>query len=366
MLKYVSNVDTIYILVDIEEYEKSANKLLEYLKEEKEVAKVGLNANTNYSHMVTIGDMVFQIRPNGSKGYMYILHNNGYEIKIAQTRSKLESFYPIQVRISSEYLWSYGLNRAWEIIYTWINKSFGNIIDNKVYRVDLCCHVSNVDFVTNYEVSYKGNFKKTQVFHTGRNINCLKFGSRTSKNIYCRIYDKSLEVQEKKQKIWFYDIWKNCNMNITKVWNLEFEIKSELLREFNINSIEDVIRHLKNLWEYCTKEFIVKIDRTNKRVERCNVNKDWKELQKAYNEFISVGMIVRNKQVQLDAKVLLPNIVGCITSYSARKGTNDIKKIFNCIYKDTEKYLKNKQTNFENEVAYKQALLIDKGGKSNG
>jgi len=48
-----------------------------------------------------------------------------------------------------------------------------------------------------------------------------------------------------------------------------------------------------------------------------------------------------------------------MTSYSARKGEIDIKSAFNNIYKDSQKFLKNKKTNFEKEVKDKM-LLIDK------
>lgn len=296
-------------------------------------------------------------------GYLYILQNNGYEIKIAQTRSKLQAFYPIQVRISSEYLWTYGLTACWSIIYNWITETFGNIIDNKVYRIDLCCHVSDIDFITDYETSYKGHYKKTQIFTTGRTVNCLKFGSRNSKNIYCRIYNKSLEIREKNHKCWFNDIWASYDLNINNVWNIEFEIKSDFLRRFNINTIQDAYNHLCDLWEYCTKEFVIKIDPTNSKVERCPINSDWLEIQNAYADFISTGLIERDKQIQLDTKALIPNLVGCITSYSARKGCKNVSNVFNSIYKDMNRYLEQKNTNFENEVNFKTSLLTDKGGK---
>lgn len=362
-MQKIANIDTIYILVDIENYENMSNKLLNHLYEEKEIAKARLTDNSTYVHMININNMVFQIKPSGAPGYLYILQNNGFEVKIAQARSKLDAFYPIQIRISSEYLWTYGLNTCWSIIYNWVSETFGNIIDDKIYRIDLCCHISDVDFITDYDISYKGHYKKTQIFNTGRTVNCLKFGSRNSKNIYCRIYNKTLEIREKKHKTWFNDIWTSSNLNIDNVWNVEFEIKSEFLRKFNINSMNDIYNHLGDLWEYCTKEFVVKIDRINNKVERCPINHDWLEIQNAYSNFISSGLIERNKQVQLDAKVLIPSITGFITSYSARKGNKNLSTAFNSIYKDMQRYLKQKNTNFENEVNYKSSLLTDKGGK---
>lgn len=364
-MNYISNIDTICVLVDTENYEQEAEHILKYLEKEKENAKLYSLDNASYKHLVSINDMSFTLSANGKKGYAYLLQNNGFQVDIAQYKSKLKNFLPIQIRISSEYLWAYGLSYSWSIIYNWIVETFGNIINEKVFRLDLCCHISNIDFITDCEISYKGDFKKKQIFHTGNNINAITFGSRKSKNIYCRIYNKSLEIQEMKHKTWFYEIWKNNSMNIKNVWNIEFEIKSEFLRQFDINTINEVLNHLQDLWKFCTTKWIIKIDRTNARVDRCNTNKDWLEIQNTYNNFSSCGLIEKQKQIDADAKILIPNIVGSITSYSARKNNVNIDDAFSNLYKDTKKYLFNKNTSFETEVNNKLAFLHDCEVKKN-
>ena len=339
------------------------NEIIKFFQTEKEKALLGATSNTSYKHLITINGLSFQLLPNGSQGYAYILRNNGYEVKIAQKRAKLEAFFPIQIRISSEYLWSYGLINSWSLIYNWIVETFGNIIKNKVYRIDLCCHIADIDLITDYDKNYKGKFKNKELFYNGNNPNAITFGSRKNKKIYCRIYNKSLEIQQTKKKKWFQEIWQENKMNISNVWNIEFEIKSDILREFNLIEFNDIIKNLKELWKYCTEQFLVKIDRINSRVERCPTNKEWQEIQKAYNNFDSVGIIQRNKQINLDAKALIPNIIGNITSYSARTGELDIMQVFNKIYKDSEIYFKNKNTNFETEVKNKMILISQKGEK---
>lgn len=359
MINKISNIDTLYLLVDIKNYERNAEKILDFLKEEKEKAKKILSDNSNLKHQILINGVYFELLPNGSKGYAYLLHNNGYEVKISQFKSGIESFSPLQIRISSEYLWSKGYIESWKIIKEWIEKTFGKIEKNKISRVDICTHSSGIDFIDNYQNSYKGSFKKTGVTYTGNNINCLTFGSRKGKNIYCRIYDKTLEIRETKRKSWFIDIWLKNNINIENVWNLEFELKSEFLREFNIVTIEDLEQRLKDIWFYCTTEWLVKVNRINTRIERCPINEEWKELQHAYDDFLSKGMIKRKKQVDMDADILIPNIVGNITSYSARKDIISMRNAFDNLYKNTQKYFDKKNTTFEKETNKKINLLKD-------
>lgn len=364
-MNYISNIDTICILIDIENYQSSTEEILKYLEEEKQKAKLYSLSNTSYKHVVYINNMSFYLSTTGTTGYAYVLHNNGFQLNVAQFKSSLKNYLPIQIRISSEYLWSYGISNSWSIIYNWIVETFRNIITEKVFRLDLCTHVSGIDLITNYELSYKGDFKNRQVFYSGNNIKSITFGSRKCKNIYCRIYNKSLEIQEMKHKFWFHEIWQNNSMDINNVWNIEFELKSEFLRQFDINTVNDVIIHLQDLWKYCTEKWLIKIDRTNKRVERCNTCKDWLEIQNCYNTFNSIGLIEKQKQIELDATFLVPNIVGNITSYSARKGTITIDEAFSNLYKDTKKYLQNKASTFENEVANKVAFLYDCEVKQN-
>lgn len=358
------NIDTIYILVDVEEFEQQ--EILNYLREEKEKAIIGANANTTYKHLIPINELMFQLLPNGSQGYSYILRNNGYEIKVAQHKAKLDAFYPIQIRISSEYLWAYGIVNSWSLIYNWLVETFGNVTRHKVCRLDLCCHVEDMDFITNYEEIYKGKFKNKEIFYSGKQANAITFGSRKNKKIYCRIYNKTLELQQTRKKHWFKEIWKNNKLNVNNVWNVEFELKSDILREFNLIEITDITNNLKELWKYCTNEYLVKIDRINTRVERCPINKEWQEIQNAYNDYTSSGLIHREKQIDLDAQALIPNIMGGITSYSARTGEVDIAKAFSKIYEDSQKYFRNKQTTFTTEVQNKMLLIKQKGESKNG
>lgn len=356
-MNYIVNIDTLCILINIEKYEENNKNLFEYLSIEKEKAKMLSKDNSTYKHLIEINGFTFQLLSNSCRGYAYILKNEFFEVKISQFKSKIENFYPIQVRFSSEVLWSKGVNNAWAIFYNWVVETFGNIIDNKVCRLDLACHISDVDFTSNYNNVYKGNFKKIQVFYNGKSINSICFGSRKNKNIYCRIYNKTLEIQENKKKNWFVDIWKNNNLNIDNVWNIEFEIKSEFFRKYNLNTLSDILSSLNDIWKYCTEKWLIKIDRTNIRVERCKVNNNWLEIQKCYESFKSKELIERDKQLMINAEKLIPNIIGNITSYSAMKNENNINLAFIDLLENSKKYFLKKQTSFEEEVKNKMRLF---------
>ena len=358
---FISNIDTLYFLVDIENYQTHCKDILDFLRKEKEFALYKYKNGNNCIHLIDINNMTFSINHTGSKGYAFIIKNADYEISIAEYRSKIESFKPIKIRISSEALWNIGILESYNTIINWIQTTFGNIISESVYRIDLCNH-SNIDYITNYDKSYKGNFKKRNINYSGSNINAICFGSRDNKLIYCRIYNKTLEIEETKKKTWFKEIWKNNNLDVNNIWNLEFEIKSDFLRSKNLITFNDVYNHLQDLWRYCTETWLLKINPTKTRSTRCEINSDWLEIQNAFNNFSCNGLIDREIIYNSDASILVPTIVGFITSYSANKKITNIENALSNLKIEFYNYFISKNTTFEKTV---QKKISTQGGVSN-
>lgn len=361
-MKYISNVDTLIFLVDINNYQEKCKNILEFLKIEKENAILNFKNKNISEYIISINNINFILNHTGAKGYAFILQNDYYQICISEYRSPIKGFKPIKIRISSQALWSMGFEKSYSTIINWIKNIFGNISTELVYRVDLCNH-SNMDFVTDYKKIYKGNFKKQTLNYSGNNINAICFGSRKNKLIYCRIYNKTLEIKETKNKQWFKDIWKNNDLNIDDVWNLEFELKSEFLRSKNINTVNDVFEHLQDLWKYCTEQWLIKVIPNKTRISRCSTSPNWLEIQNAFNKFSSKGLIDKKLINQVDSLTFVPTIAGYITSSSANANITDIDKSFEKIKNETKKYYKNKNTTFAEVVEQK---IKSKGEMQNG
>ena len=358
MFNSISNIDTLIFLVDIDNYQENCKSIIEFLKIEKEKAILNFK-NKNISEYITsINKIEFALNHSGTKGYSFILQNDYYQICIAEYHSSIESFKPIKIRISSEALWSLGFLKSYEIIRNWIEDVFGEISKESVYRVDLCNH-SNLDFITNYKKIYKGKFKKNSLFYSRNDINSICFGSRKNNLIYCRIYNKTLEINETKNKQWFKEIWKKQNLNINNVWNLEFEIKSEFLRSKNISTVNQVFEHLQDLWRYCTEQWLVQVIPNKTRISRCSISKQWLEIQNAFNDFSSKGLINKDVVNENDSKILIPTISGYITSYSANLKISDIDKSFEKIKRACSIYYTSKNTTFSNIVEQKMKVKGD-------
>jgi hypothetical protein len=356
-------IDTLCGSIDIKDYNNCISKYLSILEDKKNEAKAIASKCRSDKPTIIINNETFQVLPNGTKNYAYILHNSNYEVNIAQVRSSNEDFYPISIKIKSEYLWSKGHIESWNHILNWVNSSIGLIKGNKIKRLDLCCHTDEIQILENDFDTFKGRFHKDEIFRDMRIPSGMSFGSRKSNTVFCRIYDKTLEINQKNQKLWFKEIWIDKGLNPEKVWNIEFQLDRTFFKENSIESVEEAFKKLKSIWRYCTEEWIVKVDLSRTRKERCPTNSKWKVIQKAFNKFKGESLIKREKQLSSDAFALVPGTIGNITSFAALLGNDDIETVLNRLLTDGEEYLKYKSKSYSEVIQEKMLTknTIEKG-----
>ena len=349
-------IDSLFFSLDFENYPEIINNYVNELETLKSLAKEYTLNKSSEKAIITIGEMAFEVLSNGKNGYAYILHNDEYEMDIAQFRSSQSCFYPVKVRIKSECLWSRSPAGAYGYIYEWFEKNLGKIIANKVSRADLCCHTELLNVTTTMIDYFKGSFKKTNMRYDNRKISGIEFGVRDSV-ICCRIYNKSLEVKQKGTKTWFYDIWKDNGLKSGDVWNIEFELHREFFKDYGIESVEDMFNHLNTIWQLCTKNWLVLVVGDRTRIENCSIDPVWQQIAGVFNEYVSKPLIKRERQVRADAESLIPATIGNITTVAARLGIDNDEKAFYTIMQKGEKYLDQKNHTYKTKIDEKISLL---------
>lgn len=354
---YIPMIDTLSAKVDISNYENSTKELQEKLERKKEEAKLATTNQASIKITIQIGNFNFQVLPNGKMGYAYILHNELYEVNIAQFRSKNDDFYPIAIKIKAECLWAYSPERAWEIIISWVQNNIGNVIQDKLSRIDLCLHTDKLELTYADIETFKGTYFDENIYRFRRKINGMNFGSRANNKIYCRIYDKLLEVKQTGKKHWFFDVWKNAGSDCKNVWNIEFQINREFLKQYDIETVRDAFKRLKTLWKYCTEKWLVKVKLDHTRIERCSTDEVWIYVQNAFNDFKNEPLVKREVQLVADAEAIIPGTIGNITTFAARKGITDINLILNLIKHKGSDYLSYKDIDFKEAVLQKISLM---------
>lgn len=321
------NLDMMIINLDFEAYETVFADLIQELHIKKMQAKKQMQDSNNHLSLIDINGIRFQVYPNGTRGYSYILHGELLKLEIARYQNK--NNYPVRVMFHSAYLWSAGPQKAWEEFSLWIS-SIAPISRSQVSRVDLCTHTDEISFANKLQ-HFKGHYTKDTLHREHRRVEGISFGSRESK-IFLRIYDKENELK-KSRKDWFREVWEKNGAQGT-VWNIEFELKRDFFNEVQFNdrkveTVEDLFQALPSIWHYLTEEHIILTNKDRSRVKRSTINEAWLRIQSAYDHFGNRGYIERRKIINHEADALIPQMAGCVTSYIAkqRTGVIDIEDI---------------------------------------
>lgn len=200
-----------------------------------------------------VGKHVFEVLDKGSGYYPFGLIDNAFRIRLA---SRMAKQIPVaSVQLSSEFLAGVGIDEAARQLRDVLGELVDDLGGEKVSRADLFA-----DFVTNARI------EQVQRDHwVSRADNVVAYWGRSKLTgwtiglggpIAARLYDKTLEVEEKSHKYYFHEIWERAGWIPTDdVWRLEFELKRNALGAFGIQSIEDLQRSAGSLWRYLTSDW---------------------------------------------------------------------------------------------------------------
>lgn len=356
---YISNIDTLQFSLDFLNYNNIIATFSSELETKKCLAQIYRSDYKSDKVLFELNDFVFEILPNGSKGYSYILHNNDYEIDFASVRSVNISNYPVFIKIKQSSLWALGVKKSYSKILNWISGVFGKPIGEKINRADLCCHTDNINF-SSFDYNYfktRATKKNTRI--CGSTINGFEFGVRKGL-IFCRIYNKSLEIKEKRNKCWFLDIWKSYNADITNVWNVEFELKRNFLREYGIETVKDLLEKSKAIWEYLTQQWLVLTQNNRSRLENSTVLSEWKILSNCFMDMGSKSFVRKSSQLQADKNSIVAQVCGYIKSYAAIENIYDLQSALELLYADLTIYMNKTNKKFE-KLVFEKASLYQEG-----
>lgn len=343
----ISNIDTLYASVLVEDYTKYAGRLLEELQKKLEERFFSRVRSKDY---IDFGGVTFEL-VNGRYSWSYGLMCNDFTLYLAHHETSAN--YPIYVEFRQEYLWQEGFRRAWEKFLAFIKKSGFTYVRSKISRADLACHtdlpILNEDYLKylcvdprckNFEYTkgmltagdYDIKSLEVEKFGRGKKYTGIRVGMGNP--IMARIYDKTEEIKVS-QKQWFEYIWKQYGLK-GQIINIEFEIKREWFLDYQVESVEDLFNSLGSIWYRLTKNYLSFRYNDNARRSRRSVCEWWEALRIETFEFDG-SLLSKRKQVELNAEKSISGVLGYITSYCAAMG---IKNLDNLVMKKILKEIK--------------------------
>lgn len=262
------------------------------------------------------------IKPSGKgENYRFHLQFEAYNLFIGKA-ARPGSAPNIYLSIAASTLWRQGIETALAWIAEDIKAIGGGTIQSvKVSRLDLCAdfHIPgglSHDFLLSHKIA---RTDKGKLFLEGDELQTMYVGDASS-SVQLRIYNKGLEVLKGGTKFWFLDLWgrETCD----DVWRIEFQIRRPKLKEFGVNSLDDLKQKQAAIWRYLTFKWFSLRLLDNDKAERRNVHPFWLAVQECANKLGPDGELKRvsGSSGSASPEWHLSHIDGCLSSFAALLG----------------------------------------------
>lgn len=261
-------------------------------------------------------------RPGGKgENYRFHLQFEAYNLFIGKAARPGQS-PNVYLSIAAKTLWCNGIETALFWITEDLKAIGGGLIQFiKVSRVDLCCDFwisggLSHEFLLSHKVTRNN---KGKLFLDKNELQTYYVADARSP-IQLRMYNKGLEVQQGMTKLWFLELW--GRQSTEDIWRIEFQVRRPALKQFGINSLDDLREKQAGLWfSLTTKWFSLRIP-DNEKAERKTIHPLWRAVQECFMQHVSDSGV---KRVYRSVGVTSPewhlsHIDGCLSSFAALLG----------------------------------------------
>lgn len=267
----------------------------------------------------------------GKAGFAYKLDCEGITVLIADRELPHKTFPSVIVRVPGNSCLCPGAHECYKTATRMIKALGGNIIRNRLSRIDICLDMPGVsiqEFYTPFaEDRYICRSREDSVIfpQKGNGGMTLYFGKSP---LQCRIYDKLKEIEKKanphKQLCMRFYRWGGMPENAVRV---EFELRRKALKERGIDSVEDYYAKRADLIHYLTTQWLRftanKVDRENKNQSKSRTLPLWNKVRKAFKKWAGDPpgkSLAPLPKEQADVRNLIKQLLGVGQTAAAYQG----------------------------------------------
>lgn len=307
-----SGIDTLVISL------KGEWKNLEWFSYFADLKKTAQESSSDCSGKIHVNhEWSFQIKPNGTQGFEWILVSRDFTLKIGRW-AKSKSRPNIMAEIRSEMLWRIGAKNSTDFIVSMLSEMGFEIEIVKPSRVDLCIDILFPKSAWDKELIEYAVTKASE-----RAIYMKKAGKYSGMSfgrgeIMARLYDKGLEIRDHSKKFWMFDVWEIIEIPTGKIMlRVEFQLRREPLKELGINTLDDLFEKKESIWTYCTIKWLKFQDNINAHADQRNTMPWWSVVQSGYHLAVGVNPAIRAKIIKIDVEQLTRQAFGILLSIAA-------------------------------------------------
>jgi hypothetical protein len=165
-----------------------------------------------------------------------------------------------------------------------------------------------------------------ETYEAGGELTGFTFGRRKTGTIVARIYDKTRDADRKGSDFWL-DVWGERLDPAKPVFRVEFELARTALREYGLDTLDEVLGAVPALWLSVTSEWLTyRCPTADKTHARWPVAPEWEAVQRASLAEGAFG-IERMYEGRSKGSVrrIMRLLTGLLAHYGALVGTEEIE-----------------------------------------
>ena len=307
-------------------------------------------------------------KPGGKdENYRFHLQFEAYNLYIGKA-ARPGSSPNVYLSLNAKTLWFNGIETA----LSWVTEDLkaiggGSVQYVKVSRVDLCADFwvpggLSYEFLQSHKVT--SHVKKNNIALDNDNMETYYVANKMSP-IQLRMYNKGVEVRQKGGvKLWFQELWKRESTE--DIWRIEFQVRRPALKQFGINSLDDLKEKKAGLWHYLTSKWFSLRLPDNAKAERKTIHPFWCAVQECFKQDAPDNEI---KRAYVSAGIISPewhlsHIDGCLSSFAALLGITNRDNALHELRNRLNR--RNNDKDFETvciKKAIQRGTLLDEGGR---
>lgn len=312
------------------------------------------------------GGLNFNLQRAGTKKYPFKLTMG--DVALLFSNHKWDAQQPnCRVEIGSVSCWSPGWFWLINRILSWLRVYGAKVRGEKVSELHITLDIFGLQFTESGFFDIRRWVCRANQYKIAGEYRTPNYIALGKGNFMLRAYDKTGELEPGSAKeIFFRDLWtKKLNaVPPEHVTRIEFQIRREVSKELQIDTIKDLQEKMNGIWEYCVKQWsrfteepISEADRKNKNHQRYETAALWQFVESVRFEDAPEDVVLERKRpVQLaNVNALVKQGAGCLLRACAALSATTLKGLDPGAYiehSDTAYFLLHRQIveNFEEDA----------------
>jgi len=301
---------------------------------------------------LSFGGVEFEINPRSFGKYRYWLTHRLGQLGVSPS----QRLPALRFQPRAEFLHGVGPARVVDWIRDLVGAECGPVLLT-VSRIDLFADWQGWALNGDDRHRFVCMADSRTLYEDGQVFTGFAFGTRTSGSIIARIYDKTIESEKKGTDYW-REIWGAVDEG-QPVLRVEFEIARNALRQYGLNSPEEVLGAKGALWADLTNTWLsFRSASEDNTKSRWPVSPEWEQIRRARIAEAAFGIdrTYEGRQ-QGNLRLLAPGLVGYLSSFAALLGVESMSEAGDALARFVRWYESESGVSFESRVRDKRRNL---------